>query len=54
LNRSIQSAAPVEYFVVLISLMMFWLVGSLLVLRLAGYRLTWRSWRIKNQEELAA
>jgi hypothetical protein len=54
LNKTIPAAAPVEDFVVLISLMMFWLVASLLVLRFAGYRLTWRSWRARPLEQSPA
>jgi hypothetical protein len=51
LNATLPSPQPTWYFAIMISLMLFWLLGSLLVLRLAGYRLGWRAWRAKPQAE---
>jgi hypothetical protein len=42
-----------SYFAFLLGSVAFWLVGSLLVLRLAGYRLRWRAWRAEPQAENA-
>ena len=54
LNASIPGAAPTWYFALLVSLMIFWLAGSLLVLRFAGYRLAWRRRFADPQAEIAA
>jgi hypothetical protein len=53
LNRTCPGRSMI-YFMAIIGLMMFWLVSSLLVLRCAGYRLAWRSWRAKLREQIAA
>jgi len=53
-NASIPNAAPTWYFALLFSLMIFWLAGSLLVLRFAGYRLAWRRRFADPQAEIAA
>ncbi len=54
LNASIPGAAPSWYFALLFSLMVFWIVGSLLVLRFVGYRLAWRRRLEQSQENIAA
>jgi hypothetical protein len=41
---SIRTSFSMWYFALLLGLMAAWLLGSLLLVRLAGYRLTWRWW----------
>ena len=41
--------SSVWYFAFLLGLMAAWLIGSLFVVRLAGYRLAWR-WRFSRKD----
>jgi hypothetical protein len=54
LTDKISGGFPWWYFPLLLGLMAFWVVGSFLVLRMAGYRLTWRRPFRRWQETTAA
>jgi hypothetical protein len=47
-----RSPYPLSYFIFMLGSLAVWLTASFLLLRFAGYRLTWRSWRAKPQENV--
>jgi hypothetical protein len=54
LKECMPGAHPTWFLAFIFCLMAFWLVGSFLVLRLAGYRLTWRRPFGRSQEKTAS